>query len=144
MKISTRGRYALRVMIDLVDHAESEYIPLKEIADRQNISLKYVEAIMANLSKHHLVIGKHGKQGGYKLSRDARSYTALEILEITEGSLAPVGCLDCKTNECKMHTYCKTLPMWEGLQKLVQDYFASISLKGLSETSERYIFGAGI
>lgn len=144
MKISTRGRYALRVMIDLVDHAENEYVPLKEIADRQNISLKYVEAIMANLSKHHLVIGKHGKQGGYKLSRDARSYTALEILEITEGSLAPVGCLDCKINECKMHTYCKTLPMWEGLQKLVQDYFASISLKGLSETSERYIFGAGI
>ena len=144
MKISTRGRYALRVMIDLVDHAESEYVPLKEIADRQNISLKYVEAIMANLSKHHLVIGKHGKQGGYKLNRDARSYTALEILEITEGSHAPVGCLDCKTNECKMHTYCKTLPMWEGLQKLVQDYFASISLKGLSETSERYIFGAGI
>ena len=71
MKISTRGRYALRVMIDLVDHGENEYVPLKEIADRQNISLKYVEAIMANLSKHHLVIGKHGKQGGYKLSRDA-------------------------------------------------------------------------
>ena len=144
MKISTRGRYALRVMIDLVDHAENEYVPLKEIADRQNISLKYVEAIMTNLSKHHLVIGKHGKQGGYKLAKDSRSYTALEILEITEGSLAPVGCLDCKTNTCEMHTYCKTLPMWEGLQKLVQDYFASISLKGLSETSERYIFGAGI
>ena len=110
MKISTRGRYALRVMIDLVDHAENEYVPLKEIAERQNISLKYVEAIMTNLSKHHLVIGKHGKQGGYKLAKDSRSYTALEILEITEGSLAPVGCLDCKTNECEMHTYCKTLP----------------------------------
>ncbi|MCR5309725.1 MAG: Rrf2 family transcriptional regulator [Bacilli bacterium] len=144
MKISTRGRYALRVMIDLVDHSNGEYVPLKEIAERQNISLKYVESIMTNLSKHNLVIGKHGAQGGYKLAKDSKSYTALEILEITEGSLAPVGCLDCKTNKCEMHTYCKTLPMWEGLQKLVQDYFASISLKGLSETSERYIFGAGI
>ena len=143
MKISTRGRYALRVMIDLADHFEDGYTPLKEIADRQDISLKYVEAIMTNLSKHGLVDAKHGKSGGYSLNRNPSEYKASEILEITEGDLAPVSCLNCD-KVCPRNTFCKTLPMWETLNKLIKDYLDSISLAELSKNTERFINGTGI
>ena len=93
--ISTRGRYALRVMIDLAEHADDGYIPMKEVAQRQGISLKYLERIMPALSKNNLVEGVHGKGGGYRLSRKPGDYTAGEILRLVEGSLAPVACLAC-------------------------------------------------
>ena len=143
MKVSTRGRYALRVMVDLGDNYENGYISLKSIADRQSIPLKYVESIMSNLSSNGLVDAKVGKYGGYHLIKEPKQYNVTEILEITEGDLSPVSCLSCN-NKCERNVYCKTLPMWEGLKKLIKDYFDSISLLDLMKNTERFEFGAGI
>ena len=104
--ISTRGRYALRVMIDLAEHADDGYIPMKEVAQRQGISLKYLERIMPALSKNNLVEGVHGKGGGYRLSRKPEDYTAGEILRLVEGSLAPVACLECGAEPCSRQDTC--------------------------------------
>ena len=143
MKISTRGRYALRVMVDLADNFDAGFISLKSIADRQKISLKYVESIMTNLSNHKLVDAKSGKNGGYHLSKNPGEYTALEILEVVEGDMSPVDCLSCPT-PCEQKLYCKTLPMWEGFKKLIKDYFSSITLLDLKKNTERFDCGAGI
>ena len=133
MVVSTRGRYALRVLIDMAEHSDNERIPLKEIAERQNISQKYIESIMALLSKNGLVDGVHGKGGGYKLNRKSEDYKVAEILRLTEGSLAPVACLDCGIDsvECERKSECRTLPMWKKLDELISDYLGSVSLADL-------------
>jgi len=100
MMISTRGRYALRVMLDLAEQNSDGYIPMKSVAERQELSLKYIERIMPILSKNKLVEGIHGKGGGYKLSRSPVQYTVGEILRLTEGNLAPVSCLECNSDAC--------------------------------------------
>lgn len=144
MKISTRGRYAIRVMIDLAEHRKDGYIPLKEIAERQEIPFKYVEAIMTSLSKEGLVEGKHGKTGGYRLVRESNKYKVSEILIITEGDLAPVTCLGCEINNCPRNEKCKTLPMWKNLYSLIKDYFESITLSDLVGSNETFLLGNGI
>ena len=144
MKISTRGRYALRVMIDLAEHRKDGYIPLKEIAERQEISFKYVESIMTTLSKEGLVEGKHGKTGGYRLIKDSSKYKVSDILVITEGDLAPVSCLGCEVNNCSRKEKCKTLPMWKNLYTIIKDYFESITLTDLVGNSEVFLSGNGI
>ena len=113
MIVSTKGRYALRVLVDMAEHSATERIPLKEIAERQNISQKYIESIMTLLSKNGFVDGVHGKGGGYKLKRPPQDYKVGEILRLTEGTLAPVSCLDCAsaTVECERKSECRTLPM---------------------------------
>lgn len=131
MMISSKGRYALRVMIDLAENCSETYIPLKEISARQEISQKYTEAIMALLSKNGLVDGQHGKGGGYRLSKAAENYTVGEILRITESSLAPVSCLDCNSEKCSRADNCRTLPMWSRLDKIINDFFDSVSLTDL-------------
>lgn len=131
MMISTRGRYALRVMIDLAEHGECGYIPMKEVAKRQGISLKYLERIMPALSKNHLVQGVQGKGGGYRLSRLPEEYTVGEILRLTEGDLAPVACLECDATECDRKTECKTLSMWKEFYKMTNAYFDGITLAEL-------------
>ena len=113
MKISTKGRYAIRVMIDLAEHNTGEYIPLMDIAGRQEISEKYLESIVAVLSKNDLLISLRGKGGGYKLARQPQEYRVGEILRLTEGSFAPVACLEKKPNHCMRAVGCKTLQMWE-------------------------------
>ncbi len=128
MMISTRGRYALRVLLDLAEHKDEGYIPMKEVAKRQELSLKYIERIMPVLSKNKLVEGVHGKGGGYRLSRPADEYTVGEILRLTEGNLAPVSCLECDAKECKRAGFCKTLPMWKKFHDITNDYFDSITL----------------
>ena len=128
MLISTRGRYALRVLLDLAEHNGDGYIPMKAIAERQELSLKYIERIMPVLSKNKLVEGVHGKGGGYRLSRAINEYTVGEILRLTEGNLAPVSCLECDSKECKRADTCKTLPMWENFYKMTNEYFDSITL----------------
>ncbi|MBQ8249128.1 MAG: RrF2 family transcriptional regulator [Clostridia bacterium] len=128
MMISTRGRYALRVLLDLAEHKDEGYIPMKEVAKRQELSLKYIERIMPVLSKNKLVEGVHGKGGGYRLSRPAEEYTVGEILRLTEGNLAPVSCLECDAKECKRAGSCKTLPMWKKFHDITNDYFDSITL----------------
>ena len=131
MKISTKGRYALRVMIDLAEHNTGEFIPLMDIAKRQEISEKYLEAIVGVLSKNGFVTSLRGKGGGYKLAKSPEEYTVLSILLVTESSLAPVACLENKPNTCPKVCDCKTINMWEGFEKLVNNYFENISLLDL-------------
>ena len=134
MKISTKGRYALRVMIDLAENNTGSYIPLKDIAARQDISEKYSESIISALTKAHFLEGLRGKGGGYKLTRDPSQYTVGSILKLTEGSLAPVACLDDTPNRCPRASACKTLSMWENLYKMIGDYFEGITLEDLLNT----------
>ena len=131
--ISTRGRYALRVMIDLAEHAGG-FTPMKEVAARQGISLKYLEQIMPALSKNGLVEGIHGKGGGYRLTRSPEEYTAGEVLRVTEGDLAPVACLACGAEPCARSESCKTVPLWRGFQALTNDYFDGVTLASLAES----------
>lgn len=131
MMISTRGRYALRVMIELAEHEESEYIPMKAIAERQNLSLKYLERILPVLTKNGFIEGIHGKGGGYKLTKAPENYRIGDILRLTEGSLAPVACLECNAKECTRKEECRTLPMWSKLNDLINDYLDSVTLADL-------------
>ncbi len=137
MMISTKGRYALRVMIDLSEHDRTKYIPLKEIAMRQNISDKYLEIIIKSLVQAHYVEGLRGKGGGYRLSRDPETYTVASILRLTEGTLAPVACLECQPNTCDRAATCKTLPLWKGLDKVVNEYLEGISVADLCESYQK-------
>ena len=129
--ISTRGRYALRVMIDLAEQGRETYTPLKEVAERQRISKKYIEAIMASLSKAGLVDAVHGKGGGYRLNRDAKEYTVGEIIELTEGPLAPVACLADDAAACPRSENCLTLPLWKEYYQLIHDFFYNKKLSDL-------------
>lgn len=131
MLVSTKGRYALRVMIELATHEKGEYVPLKTIATAQNISEKYLESIIGVLSKAGLLDGLRGKGGGYRLNRSAKDYSVGEILRLTEGTLAPVSCLDGDENTCERCTDCKTLPMWETLNHLISSYLDGVSLEEL-------------
>ena len=143
MKISTRGRYAVRVLIDLAEHGRGReaYIPLKDIAKRQEISLKYLETIMTELSKSGLVEGVHGKGGGYRLVREPEQYRLNEILKVTEGDLAPVACLEPSAPPCPRAADCRTLPVWQGFYKLTDEYFGGISLADImvASTSGDYV-----
>lgn len=136
MMVSTKGRYALRVMIDLAEHDQAKYIPLKEIANRQNISEKYLESIVKSLTREHFIEGLRGKGGGYRLTQDASCYTVADVLKITEGSLAPIACLQDESNQCNRAVSCQTLPMWEGLYKVVEEYLSSITIADLANTGE--------
>lgn len=142
MKISTKGRYAIRVMIDLAEHNNGEFITLMDIAERQEISEKYLEAIVSILSKNDLLISLRGKGGGYKLAKAPEKYTVGSILRLTEGALAPVACLEKTPNTCKRASECKTLEMWEGLNKVINDYLDGITIADLldeSNYSDHYV-----
>ena len=131
MIVSTKGRYALRVMVHFAQRGGEEYIPLKEIAEAEEISQKYLESIMATLSKAGFVDAVHGKGGGYRLNRPAADYSVGQILRLTEGSLAPVTCLEGDENTCPRAGHCTTLPMWEKLDTIINDYLDSVSLADL-------------
>ena len=129
--ISTRGRYALRVMIDLAENNNGKYIPLKDIAERQEISKKYLEIIVKDMVAGKLLTGASGKGGGYMLTRDPDDYTVGEILELMEGSLSTVACLADKSYDCKRKKRCQTLPMWEEYDNLIHDFFYGKKLSDL-------------
>lgn len=131
MIISTKGRYALRVLVDLAEHRSDEYIPLKEIADRQGISEKYLESILKVLVKNNIIAGLRGKGGGYRLSVDPAVLTAGAVLRLTETSLASVACLNKDSDHCERMDDCLTLPLWKGLDKLVCDYLCSVTISDL-------------
>ncbi len=131
MKISTRGRYALRIMIDLAEQNTNEYIAMKEIAERQEISLKYIEKVMPLLVRENFLEGVHGKGGGYRLTRKPHEYIVGDILRATEGSLAPVACLDCNAEKCDRAESCRTLPMWKELDSRITSYLDSVKLSDL-------------
>lgn len=131
MMISTRGRYALRVMIDLGERVGQGYVSLREISERQGVSEKYLESIVKRLVKCGLVVGARGKSGGYMLLRKPSEYTAGEILKAADEILAPVACLSGCENTCDRAGYCKTLPMWEELFAIVNEFFDGVTLEGL-------------
>ena len=132
MVVSTKGRYALRVMIDLAEHQTDQYMPLKQIAARQGISEKYLENILKSLVQHGLLQGLRGKGGGYRLTRPADQYRISDILMLTEGNLAPVSCLEPGAPACSRLPECRTYEMWRGLDKVIRDYLDRITLADLA------------
>ena len=137
MIVSTKGRYALRVMVYFVLHGGEGYIPLKQIADAEGISQKYLESIMTTLSKAGFVDAVHGKGGGYRLNRMPEEYTVGSILKLTEGSLNTVSCTTQGPNACNRATCCHTLPMWEKLDGMVNEFFEGITLADLLEEAKK-------
>lgn len=133
MKISTKGRYALRMMADIAENQVNGYVALKDIAARQEISKKYLEQIALLLSQRGMLRAVRGYQGGYMLAREAKDYTVCEILSAVEGSLVPVSCLESSINPCSRHEGCKTLPVWLELNRRIQDYLGSVTLEDVVE-----------
>ncbi len=133
MMVSTKGRYALRVMIDLAQHQTDGYLPLKEIAARQDISEKYLESILKTLVQNDILVGMRGKGGGYRLTRPAAEYTVGNILQLTEENLAPVACLGKNANPCPRTEHCPTLDMWKELYTLTTDYLNNITIADLAK-----------
>ena len=131
MLISTKGRYALRVMIDLAEHQSEEFISLKEVAQRQEISEKYLESIIRLLVKDRVLESLRGKGGGYRLKKDPDQYTVGSILRLTEESLAPVSCLDGNADTCPRMAQCRTLSLWQGLDRVINEYLDSITIAGI-------------
>ena len=138
MMISTRGRYALRVLLDLAEHKGDGYIPMKAVAERQGLSLKYIQAIMPTLSKNNLIEGVHGKGGGYRLSKTLSEYKVGDSLRLTEGNLAHITCLECDAKPCVRADTCPTLPMWTKFHKMVNDYFDGITFENLIKKQITY------
>ena len=133
MKISTKGRYALRMWVDIAEHQKDGYVTLKDVALRQDISKKYLEQIALHLSQAGMLRAIRGYQGGYMLTKPACAYTVNDILQVVEGSMSPVSCLEQVPNNCDRCTACKTLVVWEGLQKLITDYLTGITLEDVIE-----------
>ena len=131
MFISTRGRYALRVLLDLAERDSGHYIPMKEVANRQELSLKYIERIVPILTKNGFIDGVHGKGGGYRLTKEPREYKVGDILRLAEGDLAPVSCLECGAKPCERAEKCLTLPMWKRFKEMTDEYFDGITLEDL-------------
>ncbi|MCL2032413.1 MAG: Rrf2 family transcriptional regulator [Methanomassiliicoccaceae archaeon] len=131
MKISTKGRYALRIMIDVAENSMYGKVTVKEISRRQDISVKYLEQIANVLTRANLLRSERGSQGGYALTRPPDGYTAGEILRTIEGKFAPVACLEDETNQCKRADICKTVNFWNGLYKVIDEYLDSVTLQDL-------------
>ena len=140
MMISTRGRYALRVLIDLAEHRNGGFIPMKEVANRQEISLKYLERIMPLLTKAGIVDGQHGKGGGYRLTDEPSRCRVGDVLRLTEGDLAPVACLNCDAKPCSRAAQCRTLSMWEQFHAMTNHYFDGITIADLMQSADTVAF----
>ena len=136
MLISTRGRYALRILVDMAEHQTDGYMTLKEVAQRQDISEKYLEAIVKDLVKHNILNGVRGKGGGYRLGREPERISVLEVLERMEGTLAPVACLEPEGKPCARAASCRTLPLWKGLDETVRAYLGRFSIQSLMRTED--------
>ncbi|HIZ06605.1 MAG TPA: Rrf2 family transcriptional regulator [Candidatus Eubacterium avistercoris] len=141
MKVSTKGRYALRLMVDLGLQEEDGYISLKDISRRQNISIKYLEQIVTPLNRAGLVRSARGAQGGYRLAKAPGEYTAGQILRTIEGSMAPIACLECEVNECEHYDKCATIEFWEGMNKVISDYVDSVTLEHLIDSYKKRMAG---
>ena len=143
MKISTKGRYALRMMIDTAQNQDKGFVALKDIAERQNISKKYLEQIVLQLTQAGMLWASRGHQGGYKLAGDPGDYTVGQILRVVEGPLTPVACLEQTPNQCERCGFCLTLPVWEGLQDVVENYLDGITLQDVLDGPEAVRRAAG-
>ena len=138
MRISTKGRYALRLMLDLAEHQGDGFVSLKDIAQRQEISKKYLEQIVPSLSRAGFLLTNRGFQGGYRLARQPADYTARDVLRLTEGSLAPVVCLDGDSAPCPRSASCPTLPLWQGLDRVITEYLSSVTLQDLLDQQKEH------
>lgn len=138
MKISTKGRYALRMMLDLAQHKNGGYVALRDIAARQNISKKYLEQIVPILNRSDFLITNRGFQGGYKLAMDPDKYTVGDILRTTEGSISPVACTEENSAKCERSEFCLTLPVWQGLKKVITDYLDGITLQDILDRQDEH------
>ena len=134
--ISTKGRYSVRILLDLAEHRSGGYIPMKEVAARQEISLKYIERLMPALKAAGLIDSVHGAGGGYRLTREPEDYTLWEILTLAEGDLAPVSCLQQSAPPCQRAAECRTLPVWQGYYDATRSYFSGITLADLMNTPQ--------
>lgn len=141
MKISTKGRYALRVMLDLAIYNTGEYIPLKEISERQQITVKYLEQIVPLLNRAGYLKSSRGNNGGYKLAKEPKEYTIGDILRTTEGSIAPITCLEDRKNQCKRSSECMTLSFWQGLYDVVNEYVDGVTLADMVEQNKNFCGG---
>lgn len=140
MKVSTKGRYALRMLLDLAEHPDEGYIALRDISERQEISKKYLEQIVPLLNRSGFLKVNRGFQGGYKLSKPPEDYTVGEILRVTEGALVPVACMEQEPNECERCRECATLPVWQGLGRVINEYLDGITLQDiLEQQKERHV-----
>lgn len=137
MKISTKGRYAVRMMLDLALHNTGEYISLKDISRRQEITVKYLEQIVTALTRNGFLRSQRGNNGGYRLARSPKEYTVGDILRATEGSLVPVACMEDNPNQCARSADCAVLPFWEGLARVIDHYVDSVTLEDLMEQSSQ-------
>ena len=131
MKISTKGRYAVRMLLDMVQQGGEGYVALRDIADRQQISKKYLEQIASQLTQAGVLVASRGQQGGYQLVGEAKDYSVADILRVTEGSLRPVACMDQSPNRCERCAICLTLPVWQGLDRAISRYLSSITLQDI-------------
>lgn len=136
MKISSKGRYALRMMIDIAENSGGEWVTIKDISERQGISIKYLEQIVTHLTKSKLLRSGRGPQGGYMLTKEPAEYTAGQIIRAIEGDLAPVACLADETNQCERSEFCQTLGFWKGLYMVVDNYVDSVTLQDLTKQSD--------
>lgn len=137
MKISSRGRYALRMMIDIAQHSNGDWVSLKDISERQGISVKYLEQIVTSLTKSGLLLSSRGPQGGYMLTETPDKYTVGQIIRTIEGNLAPVACLETEVNHCSRYGICPTVKFWEGLYDVINKYVDSVTLQDLADTRRK-------
>lgn len=140
VKFSTKGRYALRIMIDLARNGQSAPVSLRSVSERQRIPLKYLEAIAAALLRNKLVVSLRGKDGGYRLAREPHDYTIYEILCAMEGELAPVSCLESGAADCPLRADCATLPLWQGVENVLRQYLQSVALSDLINGKQNVTF----
>ncbi len=138
MMISTRGRYSLRMMLDLAENQKDGYAALRDIAERQGISKKYLEQIIPTLNRFNLLLTTRGYAGGYRLSRKPEEYTLGDVLRATEGSLAPVSCMETEFNSCPRQAECATLPVWQGLNKVINEYLDGITLQDILDQQKAH------
>jgi Rrf2 family protein len=139
LKVSTKGRYALRMLLDLAEHRDDGFMSLKEIAEKQNISKQYLEQIVSLFSTSDMLNANRGKNGGYMLAKEPSQYTIGAILRITEGNLAPVSCLENELNKCGRAEFCKTLPMWEGLKDVINNYLDNVTLQDILDKAHKVV-----
>ncbi|MCL2023629.1 MAG: Rrf2 family transcriptional regulator [Oscillospiraceae bacterium] len=137
MKFSTKGRYALRMLLDLAEHRDSGFVALKEIASRQDISKQYLEQIVSLLAGTDFLRSNRGKHGGYMLAKEPSQYSVGDILRAADGSLAPIACIEKNAASCQRASHCKTLYMWQGLEKVVADYLDSITLQNILDNANK-------
>ena len=137
--ISTKGRYALRLMIDIAAYSNGEVVSLKDISNRQNVSIKYLEQVVSLLTKNGMLMSVRGNNGGYRLTRSASSYTAGEILRAAEGTLAPVACLQCDPIQCDRVEICSTIDFWKGFNNVINNYVDNITLEDLANKEKEKI-----